>query len=128
MSQLQPGSHYIDVLNIEWERTPFPGILMKILWRDPHREAFTALFFMEPGATLPKHRHRGIEQTFVLDGALADDDGVCTAGNFVWRDVGSVHTAHAPDGCLSIGIFQRANEFFSDSTPASGGDSASGDK
>ena len=26
--------------------------------------------------------------------------------------MGSVHSAHSPDGCLSIGVFQKANEFF----------------
>ena len=67
---------------------------------------------MAPGATLPKHRHRGVEQTFVLEGSLVDDDGSCTAGYFVWRDCESVHTAHSPDGCVALGIFQKANEFF----------------
>ena len=112
MTDMDPGSHYIDVENLPWQSTPFPGVEMKILWRDPNSEAFTALFRTAPGATLPKHRHRGIEQTFVLKGSLIDDDGVCTAGNFVWRDVGSVHSAHSPEGCLTIGIFQKSNHFF----------------
>jgi len=112
MPESEPGSHYIDVVNLPWQPTRFPGVEMKILWRDPDGEAFTALFRTAPGATLPKHRHRGVEQTFVLEGSLVDDDGACTAGNFVWRDVGSVHAAHSPDGCLTIGIFQKANEFF----------------
>lgn len=118
MTKSEPGSHYIDVVNLPWQPTRFPGVEMKTLWRDAEGEAFTALFRTAPGATLPKHRHRGVEQTFVLEGSLVDDDGACTAGNFVCRDVGSVHSAHSPDGCLSIGIFQSANEFFDEeSTP-----------
>ena len=84
---------------------------MKLLWQDPESEAYTALFRMAPGARLPKHRHVGAEQTFVLKGSLVDDEGTCTANNFVWRSAGSVHSAHAPDGCLSISMFQQANEF-----------------
>lgn len=84
---------------------------MKILWRDPGGEAFTALFRLAPGARLPAHRHGGVEQTWVLLGSLADDDGLCTQGNFVWRDPGSVHAAYSPEGCITIGIFQKANEF-----------------
>ena len=43
---------------------------------------------------------------------LADDDGHCAAGNFVWRPAGSRHEAWAPDGCLVLGIFQVPNRFF----------------
>ena len=110
MSTSEPDSHYIDVESVAWQSTDFPGVEMKILWRNTGDEAFTALFRMAPGAVLLKHRHCGVEQTFVLEGSLVDDKGVCTAGNFVWRDPGSVHEAHSPDGCLAIGIFQKANE------------------
>ena len=111
MSETEPGSHYVDVEDLEWLSTPFPGVQLKVLWNDPDDEGFTARFRMAPGATLPLHRHCGIEQTFVLEGSLVDGDGSCSAGNFVWRDIGSVHSAHAPDGCLAIGIFQKANQF-----------------
>ena len=105
----QPNSEYIDVDQLQWQPTDFPGVSIKVLWRDG--DAFTALFRMEPGARLPRHRHSGFEQTYVLEGSLVDDEGVCTAGNFVWRYPGSVHSAYSPDGCLSIGIFQKPNEF-----------------
>ncbi|MEX0727144.1 MAG: cupin domain-containing protein [Planctomycetaceae bacterium] len=120
MSNLSPGSHYLDVAGLPWAETRFPGIKMKVLWRDPNSEAFTALFHMAPGATLPRHRHVGVEQTFVLEGSLVDGEGTCTAGNFVWRDVGSIHAACAPEGCLSLGIFQTANEFLDDDPPENG--------
>ena len=111
MSDAVPGSIYIDLDNMDWEPTKFPGIRTKVLWKDESSEAYTALFHFEPGASLPRHRHRGVEQTFVLEGSLADEYGECTAGNFVWREPGSIHSAHSPNGCLSIGIFQRTNEF-----------------
>ena len=38
---------------------------------------------------LPSHRHVGIEQSYVIEGTLVDDDGACSAGNFVWRRPGS---------------------------------------
>ena len=47
----------------------------------------------------------------ILEGSLVDDDGECTAGNFVWRRPGSVHRAWSPNGCIGIGIFERPNEF-----------------
>jgi len=109
-----PNSEYVDAKHMEWEATDFPGVAMKMLWKEVDGNGFTALFQLAPGSRLPTHRHRGVEQTFVLEGSLVDEEGVCTAGNFVWRHPGSVHSAHSPDGCLSLGIFQAPNEFLKD--------------
>jgi anti-sigma factor ChrR (cupin superfamily) len=105
-----PGSTYIDVSKIEWERTPFPGVWQKVLYEDPSGQR-TVLTRMEPGARLPRHRHVGLEQSFVLQGSLVDHQGACTAGNFVWRPAGSIHEAWSPEGMLGLGIFESPNEF-----------------
>jgi anti-sigma factor ChrR (cupin superfamily) len=67
---------------------------------------------MAPGARLPDHEHPLSEQSLVIEGTLADDDGSCSAGNFVWRPAGSRHEAWSPDGCVVLGIFQVPNKFF----------------
>lgn len=118
MSLPDAGSVYVDVESMDWQPTRFPGIRIRILWQDETTGAYTAMFQVDPGARLPKHRHVGVEQTYVLEGSLVDDEGVCTAGNFVWRHPQSVHSAHSPDGCLAIGIFQQPNEFLDDAPPA----------
>ena len=107
----QSGSHFVDVRKLAWQPTRFPGITMKILWQDEQSDAFTGLFQCDAGAQLPLHRHTDVEQTFVLEGSLVDEAGTCTTGNFVWREPGSVHKAHSPDGCLLLGIFRKPNEF-----------------
>ena len=104
------GSTYLDVSKIEWEPTPWPGIWNKVLYEDASGRR-TVLTRMEPGARLPRHRHVGLEQSFVLEGSLVDEDGACTAGNFVWRRAGSIHSAWSPDGCVGLGIFETPNEF-----------------
>lgn len=103
-------SVYLDVSQIEWAPTTHPGVETKVLYSEPSGRQ-TVLVRMAPGAKLPNHRHGGVEQSFVLEGALVDDDGACTAGNFVWRRPGSVHTASSPDGCLILAIFEKPNEF-----------------
>jgi hypothetical protein len=30
---------------------------------------------------------------------------------------GSVHAAYSPEGCITLGIFQKANEFIGESGP-----------
>lgn len=107
-------SVYIDVSQIAWEPTPYPGVETKTLYKDASGRQ-TTLTRMAPGARLPDHRHKGLEQSLVLEGTLIDEDGACTAGNFVWRRPGSVHTAWAPDGCIVLGIFDQPNEFMTSS-------------
>lgn len=105
-------STYIDVSRIDWEPTPYPGVLNKVLYAEPNGRR-TVLTRFAPGARLPRHRHGGLEQSLVLEGSLVDDDGTCTAGNFVWRRPGSIHSAWSPDGCVVLGIFEAPNEFLS---------------
>ena len=104
-------SRYVDVAQLPWKPTPCDGIDMRILFQDDDRGLLTALFRWAPGSSLPLHEHVDIEQTYVLEGSIVDDEGEVTAGNFVWRHPGSIHEAHTPDGLLGIGIFQQPNEF-----------------
>ncbi len=105
-------STFIDVSRIAWEPSPYPGIENKVLYSEPSGRR-TVLTRLAPGAKLPPHRHVGLEQSFVLEGSLVDEDGACTAGNFVWRRPGSVHSAWSPDGGVVLGIFDAPNEFLS---------------
>ncbi|MBI2152103.1 MAG: cupin domain-containing protein [Candidatus Rokubacteria bacterium] len=105
-------SVYLDLSRVAWEPTEHPGVETKPLYREASGRQ-TVLVRMAPGARLPEHRHRGVEQSFVLEGTLVDDEGECTAGNFVWRRPGSVHNAWSPDGCLILAVFEAPNEFLS---------------
>lgn len=107
------ASRYVDVDTIPWKDTPCEGVEMKILMED-ESGLMTALFRWAPGATLPLHEHVKIEQTFVLEGSLVDDEGEVTAGNYVWRPGGSRHTATAPNGALVLSMFLTPNIFLSD--------------
>ena len=81
-----------------WKETRFPGCYTKPLLVDPKSGLATLLFKMDPGAELPDHEHVLIEQTYILEGSLADKEGPdagieVKAGEFVWRPAGSRHTA-----------------------------------
>ena len=110
--QLGPlDSRYVSVPDLPWRSTRFPGVTEKVLLEDPETGLCTKLVKMAPGAELPDHEHQRIEQTFVLEGSLKDDQGKVTAGNYVWRPAGSRHKAWAPNGCLVIGVFLAPNRF-----------------
>ena len=106
------ASRYVDVDALPWQQTRWPGVEIKILMQDEETGLMTSLTRLAPGAKLPDHEHVGLEQSYVIEGALVDHEGACTAGNFVWRPAGSRHEAHAPEGCLVLGFFQEPNKFF----------------
>lgn len=105
------ASRYVDVAALPWKPTPTPGVDMKILVQDQETGLLTALFKWAPGTVLPLHEHVEIEQTYVLEGSIVDDEGEVTAGNFVWRPRGNRHLAHSPNGALVISFFLRPNKF-----------------
>ena len=108
------ASRYVEVDALSWQPTKFLGVEFKTLLIDPDTGMLTSLVRMAPGSVLPDHEHIQIEQTYVLEGRLLDEDGEVSSGNFVWRPAGSRHAAHAPDGALLIGIFMKPNRFFHD--------------
>jgi anti-sigma factor ChrR (cupin superfamily) len=76
-------SRYVAVDSLPWKPTPCPGIDMKVLLEDKESGLMTALFRWQPGAELALHEHVEVEQTFVIEGSLIDDEGEVTAGNYV---------------------------------------------
>jgi quercetin dioxygenase-like cupin family protein len=104
------ASHYIDVPNIPWESTKFPGIRIKVLYSDDSGIT-TALFKLEPGAVVPLHEHVALEQTYVIEGTLEDHEGICGPDQFVWRPAGNQHEAVAPNGAVILGFFLKPNRF-----------------
>ena len=111
------ASRYVNVSALPWVPTRFQGVDLKILMEDQQTGLLTALTRFAPGAVLPDHEHVELEQTFVLEGSLEDDEGVATAGNYVWRPAGSRHNARAPHGCLALSFFLRPNKFFDTDAP-----------
>ena len=105
------ASRFVDVDSLPWKPTQCEGVEMKILLEDPDTGLMTALFRWQPGARLPLHEHVEIEQTYVLEGSILDDEGEVTAGNYVWRPAGNRHDAVAPNGALVLGMFLKPNKF-----------------
>ena len=87
-----------------------PGIQIKVLYADDEGMT-TGLFKVEPGAIVPMHEHTAIEQTYVLEGTLEDDEGVCGPGHFCWLPAGNMHKAVAPNGAVILGMFVKPNRF-----------------
>ena len=104
------GSRYVDVKSLPWEAGRWEGIRSKTLMEDPERGLKTALIEWSPGASLPFHEHVDIEQSYILEGSLCDEEGECNAGEFVWRPIGNRHHAYSPNGCVLLAFFLKPNK------------------
>jgi len=100
------ASRFIETESLPWIETG-PGNKMKVVYHDQATGMLTILSKLEPGSGIPPHVHEDLEQTFVLEGSLVDDEGECTAGNFVIRAKGSRHSPKAPNGCTMLVFFLK---------------------
>jgi anti-sigma factor ChrR (cupin superfamily) len=105
------GSTYVKPQEIAWAPTQFDGISIKVLYEDKPKGEMTCLLKWEPGATLPMHKHPEIEQSYVIEGSFYDHDGICRAGEFVWRRVGSFHETHSDEGAVILAVYRKPNAF-----------------
>ncbi|HEY1794847.1 MAG TPA: cupin domain-containing protein [Stellaceae bacterium] len=105
------ASRYVTVDELPWKPTPCAGIEMKVLVEDTATGLLTALFRWQPGAELTLHEHVELEQTFVIEGSLVDEEGEVSAGNYVWRPKGNRHLARSPNGALVLSMFLKPNIF-----------------
>jgi len=102
-----PASFYVAAASRPWtERRP--GVHWKVLFEDG--AARTVLVRYAPGAVIPRHRHLGDEQIFVLEGSVTDDTGTCSAGNYARRPPGCVHTVTTPQGALVLALMSGSTQ------------------
>jgi anti-sigma factor ChrR (cupin superfamily) len=105
------GSTYVKPQDIAWEPTQFKGVSIKRLYEDKAKGELTCLLKWEPGAHLPMHQHPEIEQSYVIEGSFYDHDGICRAGEYVWRRSGSFHETRSDEGAIVLAIYRRPNVF-----------------
>jgi anti-sigma factor ChrR (cupin superfamily) len=107
----QGGSIYVKPQEIEWRPSQFEGIDIKVLYEDKEAGEMTCLLRWKAGATLPFHKHPELEQSWVIEGSFSDHDGICRAGEFVYRKPGSMHETHSAEGCILLAIYRKPNIF-----------------
>jgi anti-sigma factor ChrR (cupin superfamily) len=61
-----------------------------------------ALLKYAPGASVPRHRHLGLETIVVLDGSQSDESGDYGTGAVVLNAEGSEHSVWSKEGCVVL--------------------------
>lgn len=76
-----------------WKPHPIPGLETKILHLDRITGVATALYRLAPGASVPAHRHAGLEEVLILSGDLEVHGHRMSAGDYCRAESESVHHA-----------------------------------
>lgn len=105
------SSTYVNPSQMDWKPSQFEGVEIKVLYENKEAGEMTCLLKLQPGTTLPFHKHPAIEQSFVLEGSVYDHDGTCRAGEYVWRTPGSFHENHSDEGAVLLAIYRKPNIF-----------------
>lgn len=83
-------------VTVYWIRREFPQI---------------ALLKYEAGASVPRHRHTGLETILVLSGDQIDERGKITKGDFAINPPGSEHSVSSDTGCLVLLQWEKPVQF-----------------
>ena len=93
----------------DMEFMPFhEGVEICYLWQGIPE---VALLRYAPGASVPRHRHRGLETILVLTGTQSDDEGSYGTGSIVFNPAGSVHQVWSDSGCVVLIHWEAPVEF-----------------
>lgn len=84
------------------------GVEMCRLWQGGPD---VALLRYAPGASVPRHRHGGLETILVLEGTQSDERGAYSAGSIVFNPAGSEHSVWSDGGCVVLIQWERPVEF-----------------
>jgi len=89
---------------------PIAGMWWIPLTEDTELSRATYLLKFDAGAKSRPHEHTGIEEFYMMEGALVDNDGtVFRTGDFVRFDPGSEHSSESPDGCVLLATLLGRN-------------------
>lgn len=95
-----------------WQSLPFQpfrdGVEICMLWQGGPD---VALLRYAPGASVPRHRHTGLETILVLTGSQSDDNGRYGAGSLMFNPAGSEHRVWSEDGCTVLIQWEKPVEF-----------------
>lgn len=61
-----------------------------------------ALLRYQPGSSVPRHLHLGMETILVLEGSQSDERGLYGRGALVVNPEGSIHSVWSDEGCVIL--------------------------
>jgi anti-sigma factor ChrR (cupin superfamily) len=81
----------------------FPGVSIKVLHENTQEHTHTTLWRLQPGASVPRHRHSIDEECLILEGSILHAGTEYFAGDYLLSPKGVPHDQFiAPQGALFL--------------------------
>ena len=90
----------VDTSKVDWIATPKPGIMQKLLYKQPGFADRVMLERWSAGADLGPTPYEEGAELFVLDGEFADDEGIYGKGCWLRMPAGTRHRPRTARGCM----------------------------
>lgn len=103
---------------MEWS-TLSPGLSVKVLFDDKEREVTTTLLRLAPGAMYPAHRHKSVEEVYVLQGELQVEGVDLRPGDFCLAQPDTIHEgSYSKTGCVLVVKSSKHDEVLLQASPS----------
>ncbi|KQV81461.1 cupin domain-containing protein [Rhizobium sp. Root1220] len=103
-----------------WKDLPFEPFRgdVTIHWIKPFEgdQPGVALLKYQAGATVPRHRHEGLETILVLKGTQSDEAGDYGEGSYVVNAAGTEHSVWSDAGCVVLIQWDRPVKIIEEET------------
>lgn len=70
-----------------------------------------ALLKYQAGASVPRHRHTGLEIVQMLEGEQIDERGTYRVGDVVLNPIGTEHSVWSETGCVALLMWESPVQF-----------------
>lgn len=108
----QDGLRFVRGQQLEWQAGPIAGFETRALRVDEASGRITLLARLAPGAVYPAHRHRGVEEIYLVEGELTINGVVMRAGDYCSAEADSLHDGiRTAGGCVFIVTASASDEF-----------------
>jgi hypothetical protein len=108
----QDGVRFVRGAQLDWQAGPIADFETKALRVDEAGGRITLLARLAPGGVYPSHRHRGVEEIYLVEGDLLINGVLMRSGDSCSADADSVHDGiRSPSGCVFVVTANAADEF-----------------
>lgn len=101
-----PNISYAGLAEGGWRNRAFEhfrdGIAIQWLLKGGTDEPSAAILKYEAGASVPRHRHAGLETIIVLEGIQSDENGDYPSGTVMLNAAGTEHSVWTKTGCVVL--------------------------
>lgn len=111
-AEVLPGIVVVRGGRLSFEESGIPGVSVKPLFVDQAKGYRTSVVTMAPGTWLPRHRHAGVEEVFMLSGDFSVEGQTLGPGDYCRAEGATVHEpGFTKGGCTILVVASMSDDY-----------------